>query len=229
MREIVLDTETTGLRPQEGHRIIEIGCVELMNQIPTGRFYQQYINPEREVSKGAFQVSGLSSTFLSSFPKFSQIAHEFLDFIGDAPLVIHNASFDMGFLNWELTLLQKPEIPWDRVIDTLQMARFQFPGSPNSLDALCKRYRIENSHREKHGALLDSELLAQVYLELKGGRQKGFVFQEKSQNLSQQKTQEKPFYEPRSFGVSEEEKEQHAHLLSQLSNPLWKKRMASCP
>lgn len=178
MREIVLDTETTGFEPSEGHRIVEIGAVELMNHMPTGRTYHQYINPERAMPKDAFEVHGLGDEFLRDKPKFSEIAQAFLDFIGpEAKLVIHNASFDMKFLNAELSWAAKPLIAADRAIDTLTLARRKFPGSPASLDALCRRFNIDNSARTLHGALLDSEILAEVYLELIGGRQPGFGLQ----------------------------------------------------
>jgi DNA polymerase-3 subunit epsilon len=175
MREIVLDTETTGFEPGEGDRIVEIGAVELFNHVPTGRTFHQYINPERSMPAAAFQVHGLGDDFLRDKPKFAQIAAAFLAFIGaDSRLVIHNAAFDMKFLNAELGWAGHPVMPMDRAIDTVAMARRKFPGSPASLDALCRRFGIDNSAREKHGALLDSELLAEVYLELIGGRQPDF-------------------------------------------------------
>ena len=175
MREIVLDTETTGLDPETGDRIVEIGAVELQGHIATGRTYHQYINPERDVPQGAVDVHGLTADFLSDKPVFAQIAADFLEFIGDAKLVIHNAAFDMKFLNAELKWQKMAQIPYDRAIDTLEIARKKFPGSPASLDALCRRYGIDNSARTLHGALLDSEILADVYLELIGGRQPGLV------------------------------------------------------
>lgn len=171
MREIVMDTETTGLDPFDGHRIVEIGAVELMNHVPTGRIYHQYINPQRDMPAEAFAVHGLSAERLAPEPVFAAIAEEFLDFVGDAMLVIHNASFDMKFINAELSWLKRDPIPADRAVDTLLIARRKFPGSPASLDALCRRFGVDNSAREKHGALLDSEILAEVYLELIGGRQ----------------------------------------------------------
>ena len=171
MREIVLDTETTGLDPATGDRIVEIGCVELLNRIPTGANYHVYINPERDMPEGAFRVHGLSSEFLSDKPKFAEIADEFLAFIGEDALVIHNAAFDVGFIDHELGRLGHPKISRERVVDTLQLARRKNPGGQASLDALCSRYGIDNSKRTKHGALLDSEILAEVYLELLGGRQ----------------------------------------------------------
>ncbi|MEO1492458.1 MAG: DNA polymerase III subunit epsilon [Pseudomonadota bacterium] len=177
MREIVMDTETTGLDPQQGDRIVEIGGVELVNHLPTGRVYHQYINPERSMPKEAFEVHGLGDDFLRDKPVFSRIAQEFLDFVGDAKLVIHNASFDMAFINAELGWLGRPALPMTQAIDTLDIARRKFPGAQASLDALCKRFGVDNSGREKHGALLDSELLAEVYLELLGGRQQGLTLE----------------------------------------------------
>lgn len=175
MREIVLDTETTGFEPSEGHRIVEIGAVELFNHVPTGKTYHQYINPQRDMPTEAFQVHGLSEDFLRDKPLFADIAQQFLDFIGaDAKLVIHNAAFDMKFLNAELSWARMPLIANDRAIDSLMIARRRFPGSPASLDALCRRFGIDNSSRTLHGALLDSEILADVYLELIGGRQPVF-------------------------------------------------------
>lgn len=171
MREIVLDTETTGLDPKDGHRVIEIGCIELVNYVPSGRDFHCYINPERDVPAGAVNVHGLSAEFLADKPKFAEIADAFLDFIADTTLIIHNASFDIGFLNAELVRLPRDPIPSERVVDTLALARRKHPAGPNSLDALCKRYRIDLSGRTKHGALLDSDLLAQVYLQLIGGTQ----------------------------------------------------------
>ena len=175
MREIVLDTETTGFDPASGDRIVEIGAVELMNHMPTGQTYHQYINPERSMPKSAFEVHGLGDDFLRDKPVFSKIARDFLGFIADAPLVIHNASFDMKFLNAELKAAGLPILPMARSIDTVDMARKKFPGSPASLDALCRRFGVDNSAREKHGALLDSEILAEVYLELIGGRQPDLI------------------------------------------------------
>jgi DNA polymerase-3 subunit epsilon len=174
MREIVLDTETTGFDPQSGDRIVEIGAVELHRHVPTGKTYHQYINPERSMPNEAFQVHGLGDDFLRDKPVFRAVARDFVEFIGDAQLVIHNASFDMKFLNAELSWVGLPAIPMERAIDTLEVARRKFPGSPASLDALCRRFGIDNSSRTLHGALLDSEILAEVYLELIGGRQPDF-------------------------------------------------------
>lgn len=173
MREIMLDTETTGLSPKNGDRIVEIGCVEMVNRFPTGKVYHRYINPERDMPTAAFEVHGLSEEFLADKPLFADLADEFLQFIDGAKLVIHNAPFDIGFLNFELEKADRPIITWTNVIDTLVMARQKHPGASNNLDALCRRYNIDNSSREKHGALLDSELLAEVYLELIGGHQAG--------------------------------------------------------
>lgn len=177
MREIVLDTETTGLNPFDTprHRIVEIGAVELWNQVPTGKTYHQYINPERDMPKEAFEVHGIGNDFLADKPLFVEVAQAFLDFVGDARMVIHNAEFDMRFLNAELEWASKPTLSGDQALDTLRIARRRFPGSPASLDALCRRFGIDNSAREKHGALLDSEILAEVYLELTGGKQPDFA------------------------------------------------------
>lgn len=175
MREIVLDTETTGFEPTEGDRIVEIGAVELFNHMPTGRTYHQYINPERPMPKAAFEVHGLGDDFLRDKPVFRDVAQAFLDFVGRDRMVIHNASFDMKFLNHELSVVGLPILPNEQALDTLLIARKKFPGSPASLDALCRRFGVDNSGREKHGALLDSEILAEVYLELIGGRQPDFA------------------------------------------------------
>ena len=172
MREVVLDTETTGFEPAEGHRVVEIGCVELVEHLPTGRTYRCYLNPERLVPVESQRVHGLSDEFLADKPKFADIVEEFLDFIGDAALVIHNASFDMKFINAELHRIGRSPIPYARAIDTIEIAKGKIPGARYSLDELCKRFAIDLSARTKHGALLDAELTAQVYLELLGGRQK---------------------------------------------------------
>lgn len=174
MREIVLDTETTGFEPEQGDRIVEIGCVELMGHVPTGRTFHEYINPQRAMPQEAFEVHGLGDDFLRDKPVFAEVGRRFLEFVGDAKLVIHNAAFDMKFLNAELRWMGAPLLPDDQAIDTLAIARRRFPGSPASLDALCRRFNIDNSTRTLHGALLDSEILAEVYLELIGGRQPDF-------------------------------------------------------
>lgn len=174
MREVVLDTETTGLDPAEGHRIVEIGALELMNHVATGRVFHVYINPERPMPPEAEAIHGLTDAFLADKPRFADIVGAFAAFIADAPLVIHNAAFDLRFLNAEFERLGLPALPQARAIDTVAIARQRFPGSPANLDALCRRFGVDNSGREKHGALLDTELLAEVYLELRGGRQPDF-------------------------------------------------------
>ncbi len=177
MREIVFDTETTGLDPYQGHRLVEIGCIEIVNRFPTGQTFHRYVNPEREVPEEAFAVHGLSYEFLKAHPAFCEIASDLLDFVGDAALVAHNATFDLAFVNAELERANRPNLPRDRLVDTLLLARRKFPGSPNWLDDLCLRLGIDNSRRTRHGALLDAELLAEVYLELIDARQAqlGFV------------------------------------------------------
>lgn len=175
MREIVLDTETTGLDPGEGHRLVEIGAVELLNHLPTGRTWHQYVDPERDMPPEAFAVHGISEAMLRGKPLFSAVAGAFLEFLGDARLVIHNAAFDMRFLNAELARAGRPPLAQGRVTDTLEMARARYPGAQASLDALCRRFGVDNSARTKHGALLDAEILAEVYLHLRGGRQPGLV------------------------------------------------------
>jgi DNA polymerase III subunit epsilon len=177
MREIVFDTETTGLDPAAGHRIVEIGCVEILNAIPTGQTFHFYLDPERDMPDEAFRVHGLSIEFLTGKPKFAEVASKFLSFVGDAMLVAHNAEFDMRFLNAELALLGLGPLSHERIVDTLALARRRHPGAPASLDALCQRYGIDASRRTKHGALLDAELLAEVYAELTGGRQASLLLQ----------------------------------------------------
>jgi DNA polymerase-3 subunit epsilon len=219
MREIVLDTETTGFDPDTGDRIIEIGCVEVENHVPTGKTYWQYINGERDVPEEAVAVHGITEAFLKDKPVFAEIVGDFLDFCGDAPLVIHNAEFDIKFLNHELKLLGFPQFKLKDAIDTLKIARKRFPGSPANLDALCRRFGIDNTAREFHGALLDAQLLGEVYLELNGGRQHGFEIDAKMQtsDLGDAVKLERKFREPRNFPVSEEEQEAHAKLIETLS------------
>lgn len=178
MREIVLDTETTGLDPLRGDRLVEIGCVEIFNRMPTGQTFHRYINPERDMPQEAFAVHGLSSEFLADKPLFTHVVDEFLEFIGDAPLIIHNASFDISFINAELERLKRQVIGRERLVDTLLMARRKHPGVSNRLDDLCSRYAIDNSRRTKHGALLDAELLAEVYIDLIGARQSQLILAE---------------------------------------------------
>jgi DNA polymerase III subunit epsilon len=179
MREIVLDTETTGLDPLRGDRLVEIGCVEIFNRMPTGQTFHRYINPQRDMPREAFEVHGLSTEFLADKPLFSSVVDDFLTFVGDAPLVIHNASFDIGFINAELEKVARVPIPRERLVDTLLLARRKHPGVSNRLDDLCSRYAIDNSHRTKHGALLDAELLAEVYIDLIGARQSQLILAEK--------------------------------------------------
>lgn len=186
-REIVFDTETTGFEYAKGERLVEIGAVELINHMPTGVTYHQYINPEKEVPEEAFKVHGLSYDFLKDYPTFDKVADEWLDFIGDAVLVAHNASFDINFVNYELKQLGKSEITWDRVVDTLEIARLLFPGARCNLDALCKRFDIDNSNRTLHGALLDAQLLAEVYLELLGGREPSLLLDAKKTRRPQER------------------------------------------
>ena len=175
MREIVLDTETTGLSPDQGHRVVELGCVELLNRIPTGATFHVYLNPDRDMPAEAFAVHGLSTEFLAGKPLFAEVVDEFLEFIGDSPLVIHNASFDVSFINAELDRIKRPAISRERLVDTLLLARRKHPGVSNRLDDLCSRYAIDNSRRTKHGALLDAELLAEVYIDLIGARQSQLI------------------------------------------------------
>ena len=228
MRELVLDTETTGFDPQQGDRIVEIGAVELINQMPTGRTYHQYINPERAMPNDAFEVHGLGDDFLRDKPVFKQIAQEFLDFVGTDKMVIHNAAFDMKFLNAELGWLNLPQLPWEQALDTLAIARKRFPGSPASLDALCRRFNIDNSNRTLHGALLDSEILAEVYLELLGGRQPGLVLANSSGNTGSGGSEEtwrasqRPT--PLPTRISEEEAKAHEAFVEKLGeDALWRK------
>ncbi|MGB5949572.1 MAG: DNA polymerase III subunit epsilon [Parvibaculum sp.] len=226
MRQIVLDTETTGLSPQEGHRLVELGCIEVMNHVPTGNVFHRYINPERDMPEGAFKVHGLSSEFLRDKPKFAEIAEEFLAFIAEDELVIHNAAFDMAFLNYELKLVSRPPIAARRAIDTLTIARQRFPGAQNSLDALCKRFDIDNSGRVKHGALLDAELLAEVYLELMGGRQPTLVLDASAAALSRgvavaAERRERPV--PLASRLTDAERAAHDAFIDTLGGePLWR-------
>jgi DNA polymerase-3 subunit epsilon len=219
-REIVLDTETTGLDPMQGHRVVEIGCLELLNHMPTGRTFHVYLNPDRDMPTAAFQVHGLSEEFLSDQPRFKDVADDFLAFIDEGSLIAHNASFDVAFLNAELTRLHLPTIAGERVIDTLALARKKFPGANNSLDALCRRFQVDNSSRTLHGALLDSELLAEVYLELIGGRQPGLVL---SVQATEATVVAKRVQRPaRPHAPTAEELAAHeAFLRERISNPLW--------
>ncbi len=226
MREIVLDTETTGFDPENGDRIIEIGCLEVFNHVPTGKTYWQYINPERDVPEEAVAVHGITTEFLKDKPVFGEIVGAFLDFIGDSSMVIHNAEFDVKFLNAELKMLGFPQFKLKNAIDTLKIARKKFPGSPANLDALCRRFKIDNTAREFHGALLDAELLAEVYLELNGGRQHGLAIEVVPQETLTESCSvpksEKKFRAPRTFEVSKEEKMAHAEMVEHIDNAIWK-------
>ncbi|HEY2892151.1 MAG TPA: DNA polymerase III subunit epsilon [Dongiaceae bacterium] len=223
MREIVLDTETTGLDPGSGHRIVEVACLELINHIPSGRRFQRYLNPDRDMPEDAHAVHGLTAAFLADKPRFGDVAAELLAFIDGAPLVIHNAEFDMRFLNAELARLEQPLLASHQAVDTLHLARRKFPGSPASLDALCKRFNIDNSARELHGALLDAELLAEVYLELIGGRQAGFdLVQAEARAAAAASASQAQIRPPRILDApSIEELAAHAELLTRLKQPLW--------
>lgn len=228
MREIVLDTETTGLDPAAGHRIIEIGCVELINYIPTGKVYHTYVNPQRDVPLEASAISGIKTDFLKPFPIFDKIVDDFLSFLGDDRLVIHNASFDLKFLNAEFERLNHPLFPDHRAIDTLKIARSKFPGSPASLDALCRRFQIDLSSRTKHGALVDSELLAKVYLELVGGRQTslslgGYPAQTKTSTKDDLIKILRNHREPRPHQPTEEELAAHKELAGRIKGSLWER------
>ena len=222
MAEIFLDTETTGLDPKSGHRIVEIGAIELINHIPTDNIYHCYINPEREVDQGAFEVHGLSTQFLSQFQNFEKVADEFNAFIKDDPLIIHNAPFDIGFLNSELLAIGHNTIDKNRIIDTLPMARKKFPGAQVNLNALCRKYNIDKGHRDLHGALVDADLLASVYLELIGGKQPGLVLanKRKEQSIAEPLLQKERM--KRVFAVNATELEAHSKLLDSLNNPIWK-------
>jgi len=224
MREIVLDTETTGFDPLSGHRIVEIGCLELLNHLPTGQTYHVYLNPERDMPEAAFKVHGLSGEFLADKPKFAEIASSFAAFLGDATLVIHNAEFDMKFINAEFARLGLPTLPMSRAIDTVALARKRFPGAQASLDALCRRFEIDNSHRTLHGALLDSELLAEVYLQLIGGRQPGFDLAA-GRAQSARGTAAAPVARvarpARPHAPTEAEAEAHAQFIGRLKGAIW--------
>jgi DNA polymerase III subunit epsilon len=225
MREIVLDTETTGLDPLRGDRLVEIGCVEIFNRMPTGQTYHVYINPERDMPKEAFDVHGLSSEFLADKPLFPAVVEGFLEFIGDAPLVIHNASFDIGFINAELERIKRPAISRDRLVDTLLLARRKHPGVSNRLDDLCSRYAIDNSRRTKHGALLDSELLAEVYIDLIGARQSQLILAAEVRDSRSGGVGEMPRRqraEPLAPRISDEDRAAHRAFVATLGDkPIW--------
>ncbi len=231
MKEIVLDTETTGMDPHDGDKIIEIGCVELINHVPSGKTLQLYINPERDIPAEATAVHGITDEFVKDKPVFSQVYSEFMEFIEGGKLVIHNAEFDMKFINYELGQVGHPAIGWTNVIDTLGMARKKFPGSPASLDALCRRFSIDNTERTYHGALLDSELLAEVYLELLGGRQHGLGLAAETAKTQQAEKKavnaKRKLREPRAHTASAEELAAHNELLEKVKDPLWKNAKAN--
>lgn len=232
VREIVLDTETTGLDPNQGHRIVEIGALELVNHVPTGRSYHQYINPQRDMPEEAQRVHGISEEFLQDKPLFADIAQAFLDFAQDSRFVIHNAEFDMKFLNWEYANQGHPVFASDRAIDTLAIARRRFPGAPASLDALCKRFDIDTSSRNLHGALIDARLLADVYLELKGGREPGLLLGTSAHGGEDGYQSVRPVHPPRPRPlrnlVHADEEETHAAFIDSLGSddPVWKWRGA---
>jgi len=225
MREIVLDTETTGLDPLSGHRVVEVGCIELLNHMPTGREFHFYANPERDMPAEAEAVHGLSASFLADKPLFSSLADELLGFIGDAPIIAHNAGFDMGFINAELRRAGKSPLTSERTIDTVMLARRKFPGAQASLDALCRRFSIDLSERGKHGALLDAKLLAKVYLELVGGREPGLALAsnvvEASPTLVEIKTRTARAARPHE--ASADELAAHTAFIAKLKNPIWLK------
>lgn len=227
MREIAFDTETTGLDPAQGHRIIEIGCAEMIDKIRTGRTFQCYINPERDVPEEAQRVHGITTAFLAGKPLFPEIVSEFLDFLGDSMLVIHNAGFDLKFLNFELDRIGLKGISFERAVDTVMIARRRFPGAPASLDALCRRFNIDLSARTKHGALLDAELLADVYLELNGGRQGAILFEPvqaaAAEEAGQSAARPRRIVPARRYAASAEELARHAALLAEIRNPIWSK------
>jgi DNA polymerase III subunit epsilon len=224
MREIVLDTETTGLDPFDGHRVVEIGCVELLNRIPTGASFHRYLNPDRDMPEGAFKVHGLSADFLKDKPLFVDVVEEFMEFIGDSVLIAHNASFDYGFLCAELDRCQRAALPRDRVIDTIALARRKHSAGPYSLDALCVRYGIDNSRRTKHGALLDAEILAEVYLELIGARQASLILVEDmaiSLGSARRAAAQRPILLPPR--LTEQEASAHREFIATLGEePVWR-------
>ena len=225
MREIVLDTETTGLDALRGDRLVEIGCVEMFNRMPTGQTFHRHINPEREMPAEAFAVHGLSTEFLRAKPLFAEVVDDFLEFIADAPLVIHNASFDVSFINAELDRIKRPPIARERLVDTLLLARRKHPGVSNRLDDLCSRYAIDNSRRTKHGALLDAELLAEVYIDLIGARQSQLVLASESREIRIGTSSEMPRRQrevPLAPRVTDTDREVHRAFIATLGDkPIW--------
>jgi len=220
LREVVLDTETTGLSPAAGHRIVEIGCIELINHVATGSTFHSYVNPERDIPAEAMAVHGLSGDFLAAHPRFAEVADGLDAFLADSPLVIHNAEFDLGFINAELTRLDRALMSVERAIDTVLLARRKFPGAPASLDALCKRFQIDNSDRALHGALKDARLLAEVYLELIGGRQQKLgLAADGRRDAGAEALSRRP---PRPHAPTADEEQAHALFLEKLKEPIWK-------
>ena len=231
MREIVFDTETTGLNPLSGDRMVEIGCVEIFNRVETGRHFHAYFNPDRDMPFEAQEVHGLTNLFLSDKPRFSERVDELLDFLGDSPLVAHNAGFDFGFLNFELEKCGRVAVSMGRMVDTLTLARSKHPGAKHSLDALCMRFGIDRSHRVKHGALLDAQLLAQVYVELTGGRQIGLGLVAEAGSVSVRQSSRPIIVReprpPRPHAPLAEELERHRAFIAKLVNPLWERFAAT--
>lgn len=230
MREIILDTETTGFEPSTGDRLVEIGCIELVNRMPTGEVYHQYVNPERDMPEGAFKIHGLSQEFLSDKPLFADVCDTFLAFIDGSPIVAHNAPFDMKFLNAELDRASRPLLPMEQSIDTLVIAKKKFPGGSNSLNALCRRFDIDLANRELHGALIDADLLAQVYLELSGGRQPGLVLEEAarvgmSSEVGLEPAQRKERPKPLKSRISAVDSDAHTAFVAENlgAEPIWLK------
>lgn len=225
MREIIFDTETTGFDPKNGDRMVEIGCIEMVNRVLTGNTFHAYFNPQRSMPAEAEAVHGLSDAFLADKPLFSELAQDFLDFIEDSPMVAHNAGFDFNFINAELTICALPTVSRDRMVDTVALAKVRHPGAKLSLDALCTRYGIDRSHRTKHGALLDAELLSQVYVELRGGRQIGLeLVAETTEIVTEIKVLERKdriYRQPRPHAATEEELSVHAEFLKSVDTPLW--------
>jgi DNA polymerase-3 subunit epsilon len=226
MREIIFDTETTGLDPKSGDRLVEIGCIEMVNRVPTGNTFHAYFNPDRDMPAAAEAVHGLSISFLSDKPRFHERVGELLEFLGEeTKLVAHNAGFDFGFVNSELEMCGLPPLGRERMIDTVAMARMRHPGAKNSLDALCTRYGIDRSHRTRHGALLDAELLAQVYVELTGGRQIGLSLAAEAEvsliQIESAPKRDRPFRPARPHQASEAERAAHAAFLETVKSPLW--------
>ena len=231
MREIVFDTETTGLSPAGGDRMVEIGCIEMIGRVETGRHFHCYFNPDRSMPSEAEAVHGLSEIFLSDKPRFADKVEELLEFIGDSPLVAHNASFDFGFLNHELERCGRNLVCMTRMVDTLPLARTRHPGAKHSLDALCTRYGVDRSQRVKHGALLDAQLLAQVYIELTGGRQIGLGLIAEApavvtRHLSSESAADRPYRQPRPHSASPAELARHRSFLAKIVNPLWDRFVA---